>query len=107
MANSHSLNLHGQTVNDFKIFSVSELRRRLRLRRVQMAALLSFGWLSGTLMSQAHDPDSRAPSPLNLAVAAERYEPVSAPPAEIDAACPSLAVNGLHLDCRLSLPSRS
>jgi hypothetical protein len=92
-------------VNQFRIYNLDELRRRQWLRRGHMLALLALGWLGGTLMSQARDADSPAPTPLNRAVAAGQLQTLPAAPSA--SACPQLSGNGLRLDCRLSLPSQS
>jgi hypothetical protein len=88
-------------VNQFRIYNLAELRRRQWLRRSHMLALLALGWLGGTLMSQARDADSLAPTPLNRAVAAEQLQALPVPPAS---ACPQLSSTGLRMDCRLSTP---
>ena len=88
-------------MNQFRIYNLAELRRRQWLRRSHMLALLALGWLGGTLMSQARDADSLAPTPLNRAVAAGQLHALPASPAT---ACPQLSSTGLRMDCHLSTP---
>ncbi|MDB5969791.1 MAG: hypothetical protein JWQ90_2241 [Hydrocarboniphaga sp.] len=92
-----------RSVNQFQIFSVTELSRRHWLRRSHMLALLALGWLGGTLMSQARDADSIAPTPLNRAVADGRLLAPASPTPVLE--CPQLSATGLRLDCRLSPPT--
>ncbi|WP_428309397.1 hypothetical protein [Hydrocarboniphaga sp.] len=93
-------------MSEFRIVSLSELRRRQWLGRAHVAALIGLGWLAATLLSEARDPAPPAQTSLDRAVAREQLQAVSAPQPSASP-CPQLSRSGLRMDCSLSLAPQS
>lgn len=91
-------------MNEFRIVSLAELRRRQWLGRAHVAALIGLGWLAATLLSEARDPTPLAQTSLDRAVAREQLQ---AQPQSSSSSCPQLSRSGLRMDCRLSLAPQS
>jgi hypothetical protein len=92
-------------VNEFRIVSLSELRRRQWLGRAHVAALVGLGWLAATLLSEARDPAPPAQSSLDRAVAREQLQLI--PASKQPGSCPQLSNSGLRMDCNLSITPQS
>lgn len=87
-------------MNEFRICSLAELRRRQWLGRAHVAALIGLGWLAATLLSQAQDAAPLMPTTLDRAVARGQLQSLAPP--DQPASCPQLAGGGLRMDCSLS-----